>query len=377
MPQDPFNQSQWPGQTPSIGTGEGEVPLAPPPTPKIDVRTMASDLKSMEEGGTGLPRAYTPPPPINPVTPPPTPSQTPTPTPPSIPSPLPKKEEESIFFRPPEVPSTITPTTISTASAITKPKSKKGMIIGLGVGFGLVALAALGYFVIYPTFFNKPVEPPPVYETPNIPPPPEPTPEPTPNPTPTPTPEPPITHSSLFKTAPDLTEEISVASLSLNDLKSNLDLTPTDVPTIKEIALKDANNNPLTLNSLLQIVLPNVFNEEAFTLFDRDVTFFVYTNEKGAWPGFIAATEIQSLPVLQEFQTKIGSLIEGSSAISTLFLVDPGSASSWKSGKTGGTTNRYLSYSMTGAALNYGWSGSDLIVTTSYDAFKETLKRLE
>ena len=48
-------QGQWPEeQKPKLDTGEGETPLTTPP--KIDIRTMSSDKKSLEEGGGVQPR---------------------------------------------------------------------------------------------------------------------------------------------------------------------------------------------------------------------------------------------------------------------------------------------------------------------------------
>ncbi|MEK7512756.1 MAG: hypothetical protein AAB601_00990, partial [Patescibacteria group bacterium] len=65
-----------------LGTGEGEAPLVGPSPQNVALRTMASDIASIQSSGGGQPRSYTPPPP-------PPRSGTPLPPPPSFSRPTP------------------------------------------------------------------------------------------------------------------------------------------------------------------------------------------------------------------------------------------------------------------------------------------------
>ncbi|MEK9194409.1 MAG: hypothetical protein AAB884_01215, partial [Patescibacteria group bacterium] len=114
--------------------------------------------------------------------------------------------------------------------------------------------------------------------------------------------------------------------------------------------------------------------------FEIDFTFFTYANNQGTWPGFVAKLNNTNLfgdINLAEVQKEISSHFEQSTSLTNLFLVDPGKPGSWQSGNVSGVANRYLSFSQSGASLNYGWIGNVLVISASYDGFKEVVRRLQ
>ena len=128
------NQNSWSNPKP-IGTGEGEVPLTNSGAPKIDIRTLATDTKSLQEEGMVSPKPYIPPP--------------------SIPTPPVNKIPETTFSPPAPIdmrtPSRPTiPQDLKNSLPKKKTKLLPVIVLVLAVGF-----AALGYFVIYPSSIDN------------------------------------------------------------------------------------------------------------------------------------------------------------------------------------------------------------------------------
>ncbi|KKU91587.1 MAG: hypothetical protein UY23_C0001G0193 [Candidatus Jorgensenbacteria bacterium GW2011_GWA1_48_11] len=360
MPDQSFNSQNWPPQTPGgnnmpIGTGEGESPLATPPSPKIDLRTMASDMNSLKETGGGAPKAYVPEMPA------------------AQPAPMPSSSFEPLKISNAETPA-------SFPAAITPAKSKKGLFWGLVALIVVAGLGAAGYFFVYPTFFAGPKTAettlPPTTE---IPPPTQPEVQ---NPTPIPTPETPAAaptiqnHVSLFKTAADTTADVTLATTDLTSLAAALPFATADVPILKEVVLRDAQNNILTLSQVINLFFAQDITNDVLNEFNPDLTTFVYTDNAGTWPGLILAPSQNAN--LTDLQTKLNQELEAGTHLTGLFLSNPGTAgTTWKTGSTNAVSNRYLTFSTVGFALNYGWVGQNLLISSSYNGFKEAINRLQ
>lgn len=350
MADDQYGDS-WKPQS-SLGTGEGESPLATPPAPSIDMRTMSSDVKSIEESGGGVPRPYVPPPPM----------------PGSSPKPETPKEES---FAPPgiataEMPPT-PPASFPTATGGT-PKSKKTLFGVVVIVLLIAGFAAVGYYFVYPYLFaNAPVTPAPTPETP--------LPTPPVNP-PAPTSETPppqgITHISFFKTAADTVQTPTLATLEPGGL--GILFSTAAVPTLTEVIFRGSDGNVLSFSQIVSMLAPTTFTADVTKSFEDDATFFTYANGKGTWLGIIAKAKPDA--ALGTLETNVAK-IEQSSEVNNFFLTNPGTPGVWKDGTTSGVTSRYITFSLAGAGFNYGWSGNFLVVSGSYDGFKEALKRLQ
>lgn len=267
------------------------------------------------------------------------------------------------------------------------------IIIALVLGFG-----AVGYFVVYPMVLGDsgidqtPPAPQPVPPTPlDLP---EPSPEPTPEPqTPTstattspaePVPAPlmrPGAHRSLFTTPADLVEPLALTSITTGSFAPFLSFDTAEVSILRELEVTVPGTGESTaaatisLEEFLAAAGLSVFDEDAMRAFGNDVTIFSYTDTKGTWPGF--AVHAADGVALAALRAKLATALETNGALTSMFLADPGGAGSWRSGSTNGVENRYQTFTLSGAALNYGWTNRTLIVATSYDAFRAALARMQ
>ncbi len=380
-----------------IGDGEGESPLMMN-TDKgggMTMRTMKSDIASMLETGGSAPRPYVPltqpapapmPMPASPSQPIPQPasvSSSPVspmasvPTPKSTPSPISPSSFQTMASNPP-------PTTPSSPnlSSSDLPSQKGGMGKWIIILVAIIGLGALYYYVIYPNFLAPQDEPAPAPQlnTPPVIPPPAPTPEPEVIPTSTPAQlPPPIIHTSFFKTKADIVTEVALTAPDLQSIQTAFGASPVTVPLFKELMLKQ-NEAQLLLKDFLALVTPGVFSESALEHFEGDYTLFTYANKDGVFPGYILKGVMASTTrdILQA-ATKIS--LEGADKVGlvNIYPANPGNPSAtWKQGKTGVVVNRYLVFSTPtfATSFNYGWVGDILVVSASYDGFKEALKRL-
>jgi len=340
-----------------LGTGEGESPLAKPTVPNMDVRTMASDMQSINTGSP-TPKPYAPAAPSSGNIP----SF-------SAPTPPPPAPEQSF-----QIPQTDTSAT-STSPETPVKKSNKGLFTVIIIVIAVIALAALGYFVIYPIFFASPVTPAPVATTPAT----EPTPTPTPENTPAPAPTVPApVHISLFTVPADSSLEMSTVTTGAT--LANTSLNTTAAPAISEITYKDSSGNLMRFSDILRAatgldiatsqILATAFN-------DLTATGLIYVDSNNAkWLGFAAqlASGADTASVGAAFKQTLESVTN----YDGFFVSAPGTAQTWKDGQISGVTgNRYLLFSNSGFAVDYGWVGSKLVIMTSYNGFKEAARRLQ
>lgn len=386
MADNSFSQNQWPEGNKNEGA-----------KPNVDVRTYSSDVKSVADSGGGAPKPYVP------ETPPPAPKM----PEPAAPSPIVKSEPKQTFNEVfPSVsqggqeaaPAPMNLDSGNMANMATegmKPKkSSKGLFMGILAVIIIAGLIALGYFFVYPIFFGGEVEE--VAEVPVAPAaevPAEPS-VPTVPEVPTVTegeseveatvpaeeseipsvPAASLVHSSLFKSAADATADVTLAELSVSAYQSSMEFTTAEVPVLKELVFKKGGGDVATFNDIAGILLPGLFAADLNQSFEEDFTFFTYTDSKGTWPGFVA--KLKEGSTLADVQTEVANL-ESSGNLANLYLSSPGSQTSWKSGSVEGISTRYLPFSLSGASLNYGWSGNMLVVGTSFPGFQESAKRLK
>ncbi len=404
-PQNPAPQNQ-------AGSGRIDPPanqqggsVSPQPPVNLDARTMASDIKSIQESGGSFPRPYAPQPPSKEEKQEPMPQpkeeggrkeQVFTPPPAQPPqqtanSPFPPRSSQQPPQQPPQKPQT-PPQQIPEPIPPTPKSGKKGLFVGLIVFLIIVGLAAVGYFFVYPLFQSDEavvvpsVTPSATEETPTVIPeetsaeeltPASTSSEPSETATSTPpestTPEPELgAHVSPFKQVPDLKPEVSIATFSTSALHTVLQFDAVETPVFREVIIKDAGDKLLTTRRLMTILAPQTFDEATQDLFSLDPTIFVYTNSAGSWPGVILALE--DGVSLETTKQKI-SVLEQQNEIPSFFLADPGTPGTWADGKAGTLPYRYLDFG-NGARFHYLWLGNSLIFSTSYDGFKAALNRL-
>ena len=292
---------------PSFGT--------PPPT-EVSLRTMNSDIKSIEKGEA-------------------------TPLPESV---LPPEIESEPVFRPE------TQATESFKIEEEKPRSKKIwlwiilLIVVLGLG-------ALGYFVVYPLVIgqNQTAEPPP----------------PAPNPIVSP-----IPHNSFFLTPAPERSQIRLNNLltltitnAFQGLSANSGLNPG---MVQEVEILDDQGSQIPASSYLVAFLPALSGSEVANWLEDDFTAFLYYDSSGVWPGYVF--KVKNAVNLDE--ARINFNVIESADLTKFYLAPPGSFGIFKDGQINGKITRYAASSQPGAALNYGFVNGYLIISTSYDGLK-------
>lgn len=340
---DELNKSQWSENQPvgsRVGEQGGGVP--PPPPPPVTIRTMGSDIESLQKSGGGQPTGEV----INQSQ---SPVQKPAPEPGLNISAVPgyTGPEEKLF-----APETLPTPQESPAPVLSAPqsgRSKQLIIISLAI-LAVLGLGAAGYFYVYPLLFPSEVV---VTTT-------------TPEPAPTPPPAS-IVHKSF------ITSDKAEVALSISAAKAE---TATGAQLIKEVVLNDTNGKQITFPKYFPTIIPEFKTDELANVFEEDFTAFIYYDQNGVWPGYVAKLKSgSSLVIAQPLFNKI----ENYAGAENIFIQSPGtrSAEGFKSGQANGVPTRYLTFSSPGSALNYGWFNNQyLVITTSYPAMLEATKRL-
>ncbi len=383
----------WSGQNPVIGTGEGEVPLAKPPIADMTMRTMGSDISSMKTSGGGEPRPYAP----KEVS-----YSAPTGPASSAPQMPVTPQMQQSYTAPSASPQmnfgNVAPVNI-VAQAVPA-KSGSALFITLAAIITSIGLGAVGYFFVYPQFAapaapavtEQPATtaPAPGAETPATTPPAtttavtEPIPPATTAPAtttlsasssaPTASELPTVSaHVSALKTAADFSAEATLSSIALDAVKTALTSSPVEVPVLKEITFKDASGKVYAFAALSPLFMPSTFTPSTLALFNPDVSFITYTDKTGSWPAIVL--QLATGADAAAAKTAVAA-IEKNSEYQTLFITDPGTASTWKDGKVANTPARYIAFSKQGVAFNYTWLGTKLVISSSYAGAQEIAKRI-
>ncbi len=359
-----INPGQWQQNKP-LGTGEGESPIVnTAQNPRVEARTMGSDISSIQTGGDTTPKTYAPQPA------------------PTVASPGASAEKTTGLgpqsFELPKI-------DLGSQEPSTEPAKKKGgVFVALVVFIVIVGLAALGYFVIYPLFFGE-SEPTPMVstapesQTPPVVPPAEEAPATTTATTtpeaPAPEPEKPA-HVSVFKTPADTVME-SAAVLTGSSLAS-ITLSSEKKPGLTEVTYREPSGTLVSFKALMQAIFgSDVSSDVLATAFpEANTSGFIYTDANGNRAlGIIA--QAGSSASLAEIKPALAQAFESGKSLTNVFVSDPGTPGLWKDGQTNGVANRYLTFSNPGFSINYGWSGNVLVISGSYEGFKTTLQHLQ
>jgi len=318
--------------------------IPPPPLPEILIRTMESDIKAIQEGGgellIGKPETQIE----------------------GLPTESVKKDslkKEDLIF----TPTSLTPE-VSQPPQIQKQSSKKTIILVAGIllvaGLGFAA----GYYFIFPSIVPQETPPTSVVEHP---------------------PEIPVaTHQSFFVIPADKIEKIRLATVDLAAIKSALaELSQDNSPanTFKEIIFQ-TGQNPVSFQLFLQEVLPD-FPPKIADFFEEDFTGFLYYDNKGAWPGYIAKLKPEIIIITAQTQTK---QIESSMELKNFFIQSPGPADTkgFQNGEVNGKPVRLLVFPRSGLTFSYGLFTNFieskavhyLVMSTSSAGLEEAIKRL-
>ncbi|MBI4119828.1 MAG: hypothetical protein HY456_03220 [Parcubacteria group bacterium] len=344
---------QYPfGQSP-FGQGQNQKPqppepppVQPPPPPPITVRTMESDIKSMQEsGGTPIPQ--------------------------------PVKQEE---IRIPGI-TTIEPTFMPGAAPATRllpgergPLPPWAKLAGLIVGaIALIAIFGfVGYYFVYPLVFPPQPSTP---STPTVSPqPPAPTP-----PAPATSTAPTLSHASFFTIAANQNEALQVTAITAANIHAAMAtsaLQTLATSSIKEVTFSGSSGLIIS-SQFLPALLPVFTEDEIKTNMGDDFTSYLYYDDNGVWPGFVF--KLKDTAVLFEVQDVIKKIETATTTdFKNLYVSDPQDAAvaTFQNGQMKGSATRYLPFQKAGASLNYGLINNYFIISTSYSGIQEATRRL-
>lgn len=331
-----MDQNQSPSGRPASATGYDEAKQVPPPpqTPEIKLRTMESDVGSIQKTGGA------------------------TPTPEFIASPLlkPETKDQTMGAMP--------------LSEQTNEGSKK-INAWLVVLVFVLILAAAGYFYIWPIFFPTATIPEGVT-----------TGQPAVAPTTAPKPALPSTlvnHESVFGFPNDIIPKLTVADASLVAILTALQNEAAASATpgeLREVVLVDTSGKTPTLSEYLTILMPELADSSVIRVlqraFENDFTAYLYFDEKGVWPGYIVSPKSDVDIDVVTLQDALKGLETAS--FSNLFLTPPGTAQDFRTGTIKSVyTNRFAPLTQSGASFNYGLFDGRLIINTSYSGLLKAL----
>jgi len=342
-----------------------------PQPPNIVIRTMKGDLEAQRTGGgqvmPQIPELNQPPTPTEDAFlyqgQPPQPGEVEAPQPPTLeppatppptpPPPAPPPLETNISFQP--MPPQPAPR-----------KSLRPLFITLGVIFGVVALASVGYFGIWPQVEKL--------RTPL----PSPTAIPSPSPSPTPTPSP-VNPEIVLRQAPEATTTITLFEKTPAGLLTALAQAAAAKAasgTIATLAITGPDGQYLDSSEFIQLLVQNPL--PSFTLsLGKKYLAFLYFAKGGASFGF--ATEI--LPETKESVVDLLKSWEAANIdkdFSLLFLgAEPGkrSLANFRSVTLSGLTAREMTYA-SGLSLIYAFKENILFFATNREGFNAFAKKL-
>lgn len=299
----------------------GGPAVPPPPGHEVDIRTMASDAKSLKSsGGLGVePKTFDP-------------------------SDLTKDPA----FKP----------QANAAPKTPKPK-KRIVLISVAIVVVLALTAAVVFFFVLPLF--SPQGPSVVVDETPLPPPPPPEPSPA------------FTHESFFTVAPSDSQTVNIESITLNQINSAFVAgTPLPSGLIREVSF-NTDGGPMNAQDFLAITLPGLTN----SFFGEDFTSFVYSDGENMWPGYIFRLADGEFAGAAEATTR--QTLESDAILDTFYVTPPGAPDEggFRDGSVGLIETRYLPFGEADASFNYGWRGDYLILSTSFAGFQKAVELLE
>lgn len=301
-----------------------QTKVPPPPTPEVSVRTMQSDIRSISQGE------------VNPT--------------PEVVSP---RQAPSMDVQ------GLAPDIANQMLSEEEPakKSHRG-VWTLIIILIFIALAAVGFFVIYPMMSAPTVEPTPLAATP------EPAiPEPIKK-----------LHTSAFGGAMNAIPAVSLnlATLNREEIIQGLTSQGSFVGEgLTEVVIENAEGQ-VAFPQFLAALLPAFLDGSAAgTYTTDDFTAYLYKDKDGIWPGYIIPLKPEGTTTLNQWLANFEKTDLGA-----LFVTLPGTLGAFKDGTVMGISDRFAPGTTPGASLSYAVTATDLHIATSFEGLKTALTAL-
>ncbi len=261
-------------------------------------------------------------------------------------------------------PNTVNQMPASVDALIAGHERKKTLWWVIGGVVIVVALGAVGYFVIYPMLTAAPAEPAPATELPV-----------------TPQPVTPAQPETPEKSSAFINDPGSVATITISDpisrtgIVTGITKAASTAPAgVTELLINGSGNNPLPFGPFLAAVATG-FTEagSANLLFNDDFTAFMYKDENGVWPGYVATLKPGFDP--QALKGWFTSLEKA--PVKNFFTGDPGKMAAFKDGLINNKyPDRYATGASAGASFGYVMlpQQQKVVISTSFAGLKEALR---
>jgi len=309
---------------------QGQTNVPPPPVPEVAVRTMQSDVRSINAGDAR-------------------------PAPEVVQAPNIGGGQEPKFI--PETDNKL-------KTPVGGGKKSKGMLWAIVGVIAFAGIGAAGYFYVYPLITGgdavpvPPVQTTPIAETPTTPP-------------PAATP-----HLSLFVLEPAKTMMVEIAG-SVNQSSIMEAMLTAGVGmadnTLVELVFTDEDASQITFPMFLMALLPDFGGtNQVAAAFSNDFTAYLYKDAKGIWPGYVAQVKT-GVPdaTIKSWLT----MLEGAN-LADFFLANPGTFMAFKDGMLNGFPDRYAVGSNPGASFAHAMINGQVIIATSYPGMQEAFRLL-
>jgi len=228
-----------------------------------------------------------------------------------------------------------------------------------GIIVGVIILALVGYFVVYPMLNSAtpetPVDVPTgqgMDQTPTE-----------------------IQHQSAFALKPASTVEVAIGDQIDDAVLAALLLREggqTAAGSVTEVVFAKNDFSVMAFSEFMSVLAPS--SNDATTLsglFEEDFTLFLYRDNAGLiWPGYVGTLKADADP------NKLDSWFKALEAgqLKELFLVDPGQFSVFKNGEAMGIPDRYAAGTTAGASFGYLANENKILIGTSFNGMKEAIR---
>jgi len=305
-------------QNANFGEQSQESQFTQKPPPEVNIRSMESDKKSIESGESS-------------------------PVPESVIPPQDKKEPE---FRP-ETQASDSFEEVN-GNNKEKPKTKKWLIWLVIIILIIGVLAIIYFFVLPKDSKDANQEPPPAV----LPPPPA-----------------KISHRSLFNPKPAAVSEIRLNNVLIPSITSAMQALAANrlaLNTVQEVSIFDNNGSQIPFSVFAAQYINSLTSAQISNWFEDDFTAFLYYDEDGVWPGYVA--KIKNGVNLDSVKANL-TVIE-TSDIGKFYLSPPGTFSEFNHGSINDKSSRYSVGSAKGASFNYLFANNQFVISASFNGLK-------
>lgn len=226
----------------------------------------------------------------------------------------------------------------------------------------VIGLASLSYFVVYPL----------LTESDSLP---SPAPAPPPTGGASPLPSSPIrSHQSFFVVPAAQETPLTIEPVSADGIAEALrQIGERGMPadSLEEIIMRDSRGSHIAFPAFMAAF--GVFDpDDLAAWFEDDFTAFLYYDDKGIWPGYLAKVKPDAN------RTDLMIALSGLETVPLrqFFLEDPGSLGPFRDGTVFGRPNRYAAGTLPGAAFEYILVDNYVAVSASYPGLQAALRQM-